>query len=173
MAIQDNNQYGGYQQGRQLAVDNPGSVTLTLDTPVKYFGFYFTAGDANNKIDLYDGPTAVLTFSTGSLISLLPNHPTSKVTAVNGTQYFTKDYYGQPVSGQNASEAYAYLHLIATGTSSFNCIVLSELTGAIFGNDNHSVRTTAPAVPGTLVVVPEPASLAWLGLGVLTLRRRR
>jgi hypothetical protein len=173
VAIQANNQYGGYQEGNQLAVDNPGSVTLTLNTPVKYFGFYFTAGDANNKIELYDGPTLVLTFSTGSLISLLPNNPTSKVTAINGTQYFTKDYYGQPVSGLNANEAYAYLHFIATGGSTFNRIVLSEPTGAIFENDNHSVRATAPAVPGTLVVVPEPASLAWCGLGLLALRRRR
>lgn len=174
-SIQANNIYGGFEEGKQLAV-NPqtGRITLTLDAPVRYFGFYFTAGDAANNIDLYNGPTLMLSFSTGTLISLLPNTPTATITAINGSVYNTRDYYGQPSTGSNNSEAYAYLHFIANGATTFNRVVLSQITtaSAIFENDNHSVRTTAPAVPGSLVVIPEPASLAWLGL-LLALRRRR
>lgn len=175
-SIQANNIYGGFEEGNQLAV-NPqtGRISLTLDAPVRYFGFYFTAGDAANNIDLYDGPTLLLSFSTGSLISLLPNNPTSTITAINKTVYNTQNYYGQPSTGSNNGEAYAYLHFIANAATVFNRVELSQITTgtAIFENDNHSVRTTAPAVPGTLVVVPEPALLACFGLGLLSLRRRR
>lgn len=175
-SIQANNIYGGFEEGNQLAV-NPqtGRIRLTLDAPVRYFGFYFTAGDAANNIDLYNGPTLLLSFSTGSLIRLLPNNPTATITAINGTVYNTQNYYGQPSTGSNNGETYAYLHFIANGGTTFNRVELSQITSAsaIFENDNHSVRTTAPAVPGTLVQVPEPASLAGFGLLWLALRRRR
>ena len=175
-SIQSNNIYGGFEEGNQLAV-NPqtGRISLTLDAPVRYFGFYFTAGDAANTIDLYNGPTLQLSFSTGSLISLLPNNSTATIKAINGANYNTINYYGQPVTGSNSNETYAYLHFIASGATMFDRVVLSQVTSstAIFENDNHSVRTTAPAIPNTLVLIPEPASLAGLGLGLLALRRRR
>lgn len=174
--IQANNIYGGFEEGNQLSV-NPqtGRVTLTLNEPARYFGFYFTAGDASNNIDLYDGVTLVKSFSTGTLINLLPNNPTSTIKAINGSTYLTQAYYGQPSTNANSNEAYAYLHFIANGDSKFNRVVLSQLTTAtaIFENDNHSVRTTAPVIPGTLVAVPEPDALILLAMGALFAARRR
>jgi sugar lactone lactonase YvrE len=45
----------------------------------------------------------------------------------------------------------------------------------VFENDNHSLRATAPEIPGTLVSIPEPSSalLGLLGVTALGLRRRR
>jgi hypothetical protein len=174
--IQANNVFGGFEEGNQLAV-NPqtGRITLTLNEPVAYFGFYFTAGDAANNIDLYDGTTLVKTFSTGTLISMLPNNPTATIKAINGSTYQTQAYYGQPSTGSNASEAYAYLHFIANAGTTFNRVVLSQITtaGAIFENDNHSIRATAPVIPGTLVAIPEPDAVGLLALGALLAARRR
>ena len=155
---------------------NAGStVTLTLDTPCARFRFYFTAGDANNGIEIYSGNTLLRDFNTASLISLLPNNGTSTITAINGTNYLTSDYYGQPVTGQNASEPYAYLHFITQGTDTFDRIVLSQDQNAIFENDNHSILAVSPVIPSSLVLVsvPEPGSFLMLSMAALAFGGRR
>lgn len=171
--IAANDIYGGYQLGNRVNLTAPGSFTLTLNSPAEYLGFYFTAGDPNNNVDIYDGANLLLSFNTVSLMNLIPNDGFSTVTSINGSVYNTRDYYGQPVTGSNGSEPYAYLHFIATGGTNFNRIVFSQTTTATFDNDNHSIRATAPPIPGSLISVPEPASLASLGLALLALRRRR
>jgi len=176
-----NDKYGGNGEGNYLGIAAGNSVTLTLDpgTSAQYFGFYFTAGDAFNQIQIYDGNTLLLTFSTASLINMLPNTSTGTVVAINGNVYKTRDYYDQPgATNLNPTEPYAYLHFITTGSQTFNKIVLTQKTGNtwIFENDNHSLLATTPVLPSNLVVVPipEPSALALLGLSCgLLLRRKR
>jgi len=174
-----NDQFGGYQQGNYLGIPNGGTTTITLDagTSAQYFGFYFTAGDRYNQIQIYSGNALLLTFSTATLIDMLPNTPTGKVTAINGNVYNTADYYGQPVSNKNKTEPYAYLHFITQSGVTFDKIVLTEAVGvaSIFENDNHSILATAPTLPNSLVVVPvpEPSSLTLLGLASCFLFRRK
>lgn len=98
----------------------------------------------------------MLEFTTTSLIEILPNDGVSTVTAVNGSQYLTSNYYGQPQSGLNWGEPYAYLHFVTTGSVTFDRIVVNQgtPTTAIFENDNHSIRVTTPEIPDTLVQVP-------------------
>jgi len=174
-----NDQYGGYQQGNYLGVPSGSSATITLDpgTSAQYFGFYFTAGDRYNQIQIYSGNTQLLSFTTASLIDMLPNTAGSKVTAINGNTYNTVDYYGKPVTNENGTEPYAYLHFITSGGVTFDKIVLTQTsrTTAIFENDNHTILAVAPTLPNTLVVVPvpEPGSLTLLGLASCFLFRRR
>lgn len=172
--------YSGDSEGNYLGVTHGSSVTITLDSSTyvngaQYFGLYFTAGDAYNHISIYDGATLVEQFSTQALLAMLPKN--SQVQAIDGSFYNTNSYYGQPNTGQNGGETYAYLHFIASAGTSFDRIVLGQEYGhgEIFENDNHSILATAPTLPGSLVLVPEPASvtLAGLGLGALCLRRRR
>jgi hypothetical protein len=153
--VQENDQYGGYDSGNYLGVPATRSTTLTLATAAQYFGFYFTAGDANNLIKIYSGNTLLLSFSTQSLIDMLPNTAGSKITAINGDKYSTVNYYGQPVSNLNGNEPYAYLHFVTDGTQTFDRIVLSQQgSAAIFESDNHSILTVAPTIPDSLVAVP-------------------
>jgi len=174
-----NDQFGGYQQGNYLGIPNGGSATITLDagTAAQYFGFYFTAGDRYNQIQIYSGNVLLLTFSTATLIDMLPNSPTGRVTAINGNIYNTADYYGQPVSNKNKLEPYAYLHFITQSGVTFDKIVLTEALGvtSVFENDNHSILATAPTLPNSLVVVPipEPSSLALFSLASCFLFRRK
>ncbi len=93
------------------------------------------------------------------------------------------DYYGKPVTGENANEPYAYIHIVGGNGVTFDEIVLSQALGSgNFENDNHSVRATAPTLPGSLVVieefsvVPEPsgalASVVCV-FGLVAYRKRR
>jgi len=146
-----NDKFGGYQQGNYLGVPNGGSNTITLDpgTSAQYFGFYFTAGDRYNPIQIYSANTLLLSFTTATLIDMLPKTVGAKVTAINGNVYNTVDYYGKPVTNENNTEPYAYLHFITSGSVTFDKIVLAQALGtsSIFENDNHSILAVAPTLP--------------------------
>ena len=177
----EENIYGGYQEGNYLGIFPGESTTLTLNDPVAYFGFYFSAGDAGNIVELMSGGNVILTFKTGDLINMLPKTIGSQIQAINGSLYNTLDYYGQPGpnNGATNNEPYAYVHFIGTAGTTFDAIRFSEPHTATFETDNHSIRTTAPTLPGTLVnitnVVPEPsgALLGVFSIGSLALLRRR
>lgn len=70
-------------------------VYLTLANPVSYFGFWFSAGDRYNRVGLYSGTTLYATFSTADLLTFL-NDGNGSITAINGTRYETKHYFGNP-----------------------------------------------------------------------------
>ena len=104
---------GDIKKGKYLGI-NPGDFTLLeLDEPAEYFGLLFSAGDTRNSFEAYSNGQLVFLFDNSTLIAQLPNVPLTQVTAINGDQYNTEDYYGQPTTGLNPSEPYVYLHLIA------------------------------------------------------------
>ena len=167
--IQANDQFGGNGTGNYLGIASGASVTATFASPVQYFGLYITALDANNGLKLYSGTTLLLDFSATVLTALLPNNATSTVQAIDGTLYNTNQYYGQPVTNLNPTEPYAYLSFFATGGTTISKVVLTEPTNtAIFETDNYSIRTIAPLVNTTLVLIPEPSVSAMTLLGALS-----
>lgn len=176
--VQANDQYGGDNEGNYLGIAANTSTTLTLANPAEYFGFYFTAGDANNRIQILSGGVVILDFSTQTLIDLLPRGAGNTVTALDGNNYFTDDYYGQPVTGNNGNEPYAYLHFAGTGGTTFDEIILSQTVSAIFENDNHSILDVGPSIPLSFVAVQSVPELgtSWLSIiafaGFLGIRRR-
>ena len=172
--IQANDQYGGNAEGNYLGNASGSTATITLSSDVEYFGFYFMAGNAGNLIQLYDNGLLVFSLDTAELVTLL-NNGVGTIQAINGAFYNTANYFGQPVSGSNSTEPYAYLHFIADSGSKFDEVRLTETGGSIFENDNHSIRDIAPEIPGTLVSVPEPSSalLGLLTFAAVCMRRRR
>lgn len=185
--INANNQYGGNGQGNYLSVNQGGGyVDLAFDSNdgLNYFGFLWTAGDPTNKISLYSGTDLLVTYTTSHIVSILEEEDT--LLALDGAVYDTADYFGKPVTGQNANEPYAYLHFFAGDAKITGVRIEKTLGGGNFENDNHSViaftdpvNTIVADTPLVLLEnslpVPEPSSALLLlaGNGLVLLHRRR
>ena len=176
-------QYGGaggtgnyFAVGAESNSDAP--VALLLNNQANYFGFWWSAGDPNNSITFAENGVALATFTTANLVNLLPNSPSGTVTAINGSIYNTVNYYGNPNSLLDTTEAFAYVDVIATGLL-FNEIIFSNPNSTGFESDNHSVATgvTGPPladvivqdVPLTADATPEPGTWMMLVLGIGTI----
>ena len=131
-----------------------GPTTLTLNSPQFYFGMWWSAGDAANLLEFYDGATLVGSFNVGSIIPFL-----------------SPAYYGNPTPnflGQDSAEPFAYLNFTATGTTQITRVVFG---GGNFESDNHSVIDQRITPPGTdPTSVPDGGStLALAGMALLGL----
>ena len=148
------------------------TVTLSLTQPESYLGFWWSAGDPNNKITLFSGGptgTRVGVFTTATLKSLLgSNTSTDLVTAIDGNTYQGCRYYGNPRlidrtancsgtdSSYNYSQPYAYIHLVGEGGLQFDTIVFTQGSSGGFEFDNMAI---ARNVVSPTVVTEFPAEI--------------
>ncbi len=151
------NKYGAaYGVGKYLFIRstihsieaNPG-VTLTFDEPVAYFGFWWSAGDYANKLQVtlsggtvYDVETELVWESEGFI----------EQNASQG------GHMGSPATAyldQNSGEPYAYLNL----TSKDECSKIASIRfhGRNFETDNHTVTTELIDPPGIEIPLPPVA----------------
>lgn len=156
-AILSADAYGGANGTKFISTSGTSSsYTLTLDKPVNYFGLWFSALDAGNSINFYNGKDLVDTFSASNFIGM--------VGPCSGNAYC-----GNPNNGLDAAEQFAYLNFYdPTGT--FNKIVFDQDTSSgQFESDNQAVASLTSAPGGTPVsgVTPEPATLFLFGTGLL------
>ena len=176
-------QYGGaggtgnyftVQPGKDGTSSDPqkSKSTLTLNTPERYFGLWWSAGDAYNEMDFYSGNTLLQKFTTTDVIDFI------------NQQSNAKDYYSNPNSkfqGQNQNEPYAFLNFFADPKNTnvtFNKIeFINNSTGTGFESDNHTVASSYKTTSGKIVSrVPEPNAALGLamiaGIGMLSQRRK-
>ena len=157
------------------------AVSLKLNQSADYFGFWWSAGDANNGVSFYIGNFLLLRFTTQVLLNLL-NGGAGKVTALSGAKYNTSAYYGNPNgTNQNTGEPYVFIDLVAKGLS-FDRVVFdnSGTTASGFESDNHTVKYTVAAISTDHVYVgdlttdtPEPPGSALIAGGLLAIAAGR
>ncbi|MEZ6097082.1 MAG: PEP-CTERM sorting domain-containing protein [Pirellulaceae bacterium] len=169
----DATEYGGAGGvGKFSYINQIGSSTLTFVNSQRYFGFWWSAGDANNKLEFYNNGTKITEFTT--------NYVTDHVAGQTA-------YFGNPNAnflGQNPNEPYAFLNFFADCENPN--VVFDEIrfvnVGAFTGfeSDNHTIASTYTKISGETIIgcnsVPEPstaASLCLLGLTGFLKRRRR
>ena len=175
MAIIADNQYGSgtgkYMSfGAQSGTSGP--ITLIFNAPQSYFGFSWNAGDSNNGLSFYRGNELLGSYSTATILAKLSG---TTVTAIDGSVYNSSQYKGQPVTGQNSSQPYAFINIMDTN-GAFDRVVFTNnnTTGTGYETDNHTIRTTAPTADNSFVAVgsasapavPEAGTVTLLGLGL-------
>ena len=160
---------------------NPFSLGLGANE-ANYFGFWWSAGDANNFVSFYNNSVLLATFTSADIFTILSGSGT--ITSVNNDIYNKSAYFGNPTIppflGQNASEPYAYISIYAQGSTVFDEVRFDNGSGSTgFESDNHSLFNGILTPDGTSVFVttiPEPTTVVLVGLSLaclLFLRRRR
>lgn len=156
-----------------------GSVQLDLFGPRAYFGFWWSAVDPVNVIQLFSNGSLVGQITRNDIVGFLPGN--NSVTSIGGAQHPTASFYGNPNTGANPLEAFAYIHFVASGFTFDRVLFINPSIETGFETDNVVARTTAPDPPDDWIPfreipvtiggnqVPEPGTmgLALAGLAVL------
>ncbi|MFM7447257.1 MAG: PTPA-CTERM sorting domain-containing protein [Leptolyngbyaceae cyanobacterium] len=138
-----------------------GPVTLALNISQKYFGLWWSAADAGNKIEFFKGGTSLYSFDTTALVSYVTSNP---------------GYLGNPNPGvPSVNEYFAFVNFFAGTGTDFDRIVFTNSSAiSFFESDNHTIAETFNNTPGDPLVVPTPALLPGLiGMGVAAWRKRK
>jgi autotransporter-associated beta strand protein len=154
--------YGGADNTRFVTLPNGsfGKVQIDLASPSRYVGFWWSAINRPNFVDIYTGNRLLASYTGQGMLSFFQSGSTS--TAISGSTYLNSDYYGNPNPGQSfVNEPFAYVHVMS-GTT-FDRIVLS---GTAFESDNWTTSVNAIA-PETSLVAAGSSSIAYVwGAGV-------
>ncbi|BAZ16316.1 hypothetical protein NIES4071_81920 [Calothrix sp. NIES-4071] len=171
--IQDPDQYGAAGgNGKYFDVNtgrsgnaNQTIATLKLANAQKYFGFWWSAGDSNNKLEFLSNGTSVYTMTTADLVNQI-NSLSNK-----------EAYYGNPNSpfqDQNSGEAYAFINFYNTD-GTFDEIRFTNIGATGFESDNHTVAanfTNTRAVPESSFVLGI-GSIAFVGAASVMTRTKK
>lgn len=141
---------------------NGNKITISFPNPVKYVGFWWSAGNAGNTVEFLDASSNVLaSLDTQALVDLLgATPPTSwpsgngSVTALGGDAYPKGHYFGNPrgysaapptaVSSLEQDFQHVYLNLYLTGTVTASKIRFGG-DGFEFDNVTTSINQQTPS----------------------------
>lgn len=149
-----------------------GGASIVFNTPQTYFGMWWSAGSSGNEVQLFSGTDLVANTSANDVASALLYTPS--ITSLNGDQYASNLYIGNPVdwytvgtpydfSGQDpdnsyqsnhsmAQEPFVYIHFLAAPGTTFDRVNLIA-PGNGFEFDNFTTSTsTSISAPSRLVL---------------------
>ncbi|MEH1842692.1 MAG: hypothetical protein V7L20_29160 [Nostoc sp.] len=160
--IVDKDQYGGAGgTGKYFDVDTSRSggkqtvSTLNLTTAQSYFGLWWSAGDANNKLTFLSQGQVVQSVTTADVVNYIAKLPNKA------------SYYGNPNSpNQNTGEPYAFINFYDVG-GTFDQIQFTNIGASGFESDNHTVATGYKSITGNVVIKAVPESSSVLGVFVI------
>ena len=126
--------YGG--AGSQYATNNNNaeSFTISFAEPVKYVGFWWSAGSGTNKVEFFNDGVSIAEMASAKVMEILgatapspwpAGDGTRVVRAINGAEYPVGRYFGNPRGFTSATpvspssitpgEPFLYLHLYLKG----------------------------------------------------------
>ena len=124
----------GAQSGTTAA-----ALNFNLGNAQTYFGFWWSAVDSRNSVELLSNNTVVETLTASDLSGL------------------SSAYNGNPNSGADGGEKFAFVNFNTTGGTTFDQIrFLNSSTASGFEADNFTVKGAS---------VPEPSSLVMASIG--------
>ena len=150
LEIKAANQWGGANSSKFITQQNLQSVrsySLNVSQDQKYFGFWWSAGDAYNKITFKNDGEEVASFVTSDLVDFIDNSGT-----VNAADYKGNPAYSGESTG-HLNEPFAYVNVFFGSESAYDEIVVASLTegGAAFESDNHTFSAISQPIRGEIV----------------------
>lgn len=148
---------------------NAGNISFAFTSPVKYVGFWWSAGNTGNTVEFLNGGTVIATYTTTALMNLLGaapwNHSTSypsgngSLTSIDGTSYPKGWYFGNPRGFTSASPStystvepdypFVYMNLYLNGGLTADSV---RFSGFGFEFDNITTSTVAQTPQGSMVL---------------------
>ena len=157
-----------------------GTLSLSLSSPSKYAGFWWSAGNAGNTVKAYGtGNTLLASFDSSQITTLLGpfGGPNNAILATDDNSYLGAAYYGNPNPGLVSpyNEPYVYVNLRLSDPSvSFTGL---EFSGPVFEFDNLTISPSyynpTASVPGPLPALGGAAAFGWSRRLRQRLRARR
>jgi hypothetical protein len=166
---------GTYPEPAYYGQVGSGGASIVFDTPQTYVGLWWSAGSAGNEIQLFDGSNMVANVTANDVAGTL--YSPSPLSALNGSQYSTSFYIGNPVDWHElgtpvdfsnsdaantyesnhtlAQEPFVYIHFIAEDGVTFDRVnLVAPGNGFEFDNFTTSNATgiRAAGVPTRLVL---------------------
>jgi uncharacterized repeat protein (TIGR02543 family) len=144
-----------------------GKITITFPNPVKYVGFWWSAGNAGNTVEFLKAGSVVASLETSALETLLGASPPASwpsgngsVTSLGGTDYPKGRYFGNPsgfanttptiASTVNPNVQFLYLNLYLQGSITADAV---RLSGDGFEFDNMTTSTVQQSPASSMVFV--------------------
>lgn len=116
-----------------------GAINFRLDAPARYLGFHWEAGNEFDRVRLYSDNTLIADFEFDTLMDALE---LTEFDSVDGESTYTvADYFGNPVTGEQDHEPYAFVHIFASEGVTFDRVYISEdeASPGFFEFDNMSI----------------------------------
>ena len=157
MAIISADRWGGANGSKfitQQILESIRSYSLTINEDQKYFGFWWSAGDAYNQITFKNDGEEVASFKTSDLVNFINNSGTVDTAAYKGNPTYSGDETG------HLNEPFAFVNVFFGNDFAYDEVVVATLTegGAAFESDNHTFSAIAQDIRGK--VIPNNAPVA-------------
>ena len=150
LEVKTANQWGGAHGSKfitQKQLQSIRSYTLNVSQDQKYFGFWWSAGDAFNKITFKNDGVEVASFVTADLVDFINNSGTVDTAAYKGNPAYSGNQTG------HLNEPFAFVNVFFGSESAYDEIVVASLTegGAAFESDNHTFSAISQPIRGEIV----------------------
>lgn len=139
-SLSDADKWGGANLSKYIHTtpDVADCFRVLVDQDRKYFGFWWSAGDAYNKLTFKNDGVEVAVFVTEDLKNFIENTNTTDTSA----------YYGNPNGGNNSAsnqEPYSFVNIFFGDNVAYDEIIFETTTdnGASFESDNHTFSTSS------------------------------
>ncbi|MEY2698338.1 MAG: hypothetical protein RL720_294 [Actinomycetota bacterium] len=145
------------------APDDAGTITFSFPNPVKYVGFWWSAGNTGNAVEFLSGNTVVATYNSSDMMTLLGSYPSpypgsGVLTSLGGDAYPKGRYYGNPrgftsvtpntPSSIDSNSVFAYFNIFLNGATSVDAV---RFSGQGFEFDNLTTSTVTQTPSNSLV----------------------
>ena len=141
------NQWGGANGSKfitQEVLQSIRSYSLTVSEDQKYFGFWWSAGDAYNQITFKNDGREVASFKTADIVNFINSYGTVQSSAYRGNPAYSGDNTG------HLNEPFSFVNVFFSEELAYDEVVIATLTegGSAFESDNHTFSAISQPIRG-------------------------